>query len=798
MWRRSSLLFPVLAASLVLCRAVAFADEDPILSETELFPVSPAVNDQRGFAIAVDGEWMAIGARLEDLGSTLRNAGAVHLFLLEEGTWKEQASVTSSNPQENGQFGFAVSLRNGTLAVGEPGAEGGAGAAHIFVLNGSLWTQAPNVEARFGDRQLGRSIAIDEEWLAVGAVSSHGDSLGVVHLLEKVEGWSPRASLGGDPAHPEERFGQSISLRDGTLAVGAPGADGSKGAAYVFELSDGAWSARVQLNDLSALEGDQLGYAVATNGQDVVVGAPTAGSDNSGAAWVFHIADGDWRKLPGSGNPGAHLGYAVAIDGDRIAVGAPAPFDGLFGSIRVFTRSAGVWSESDPLEGESAHPFDLVGFAVAVSGEWVIFGGALGDQGGHAAGSVSSFRCKPGKKCEPRGEVAVAGDAAQEVLGISIAADGDLFAVGAHRRDKTSGSVIVFRRAAKGWRQEARLTQLGSTADKLGPEVAVAIHRDAANGDLLVIGDPLGRPDSGSPFSGVVYLIRKKEETWTPEATLFLPFRHNGDAFGRSIATDGTTVVVGARNDPSGAPRGAAYAFERQDDDGPWSEGIQLVAPVPPGSSYGVAVAVQGGTIVVGAPHAQGAGRAYAFTFASRTGWGQPVELVRGEPDDKFGTTVAIDGDTLAVGAPRHDVDDSGAVYLFQRSGAGWHLRQSLPQDVEEPLPPQESHSQQGFGSAIALRNKNLVVGAPLIASIFTVPFDIDQAYLFQLSNTTWHLSASVEATERILMQGEEKPPVGDYFGTAVAIGQDFFVVTSPGPTRGDRIKIFELSREDP
>jgi hypothetical protein len=793
MRRTLTFLFLVLAA-LALGGAAATTEEDPILSETELFPVSPAVNDQRGFAIALDGDWLAIGARLEDLGAGRNNSGAVHLFFLEEGTWKEKASVTSPNPQANGQFGFSVSLRGTRLAVGEPGAGEGAGAAHVFVLSESTWTRVLSVEAAPGDRQLGRSIAIDGEWLAVGEVSPHGDSAGAVHLFRDTgDGWSSLPLLGGDPARPDERFGQSISLRGGILVVGAPGADDSKGAAYVFELSEGAWSRTVRLSDADALEGDQLGYAVATDGEDVVVGAPTAGAHNSGAAWVLHQEDGTWEKLPANGTAGAQLGYAVAIDGNRIAVGAPAPFDGRSGSVHVFTRADGVWSESDLLAGESADPFDVAGSAVAVSGEWVIFGEALGDQGGHAAGSVSSFRCQPGKECEPRGEVAVAGEAAQEVFGISVAADGDFFAVGA--RGNPHGSVTVFRRASKGFRQEARLTQPGNFLDRFGADVSVAVHRDAADGDLLVIGDP------APPLLGTVFLLRRMEEAWKLEAALSPPVRQSGDEFGRSVATDGQTVVVGARMGADGTLSGGAYAFEKQTD-GSWSAGIQLVAPVLPGSSYGVAVAVQGGTIVVGAPHAHGTGLAYLFTSADRTGWGPPVELFYGEFNDKFGTAVAIDGDTVAVGAPRHDAvfvqqydEDSGAVYVFERSGREWRLRQPLPQGVDEPLFPPGPRPKQGFGSAVALRGKDLVVGAPLLVNF--APVDIDEAYLFHLGETKWHLEKSVDATNRVLVQGQEIPPAFDHFGAGVAIGEGFFVVTSPGSVRGDRIKVFELKREE-
>jgi len=166
------------------------------------------------------------------------------------------------------------------------------------------------------------------------------------------------------------------------------------------------WLLTAPLKDPDAAEGDQFGFAVATNGQDVVVGAPTRGTDNAGAAWVWRLGDGLIR-LPGEEETEAQLGYAVAIDANRIAIGASFGGEKLFGFVSILDRVEGAWSAGEQLGAESADARDLSGFAVAVSGEWVILGTVLGDQGGEAAGSVSSIRCRPA--CQAWSEVAVPG-----------------------------------------------------------------------------------------------------------------------------------------------------------------------------------------------------------------------------------------------------------------------------------------------------------------------------------------------------------------------------------------------------
>lgn len=777
--RRRCFLLVLMLAAVMLVGAVPFPPESPIERAAELVPAKEAVNDQRGFAIAMDGDWLAIGARLEDVDG-LDNAGAVHLFQFdaEKGTWREKDTLTSQAPQMDGQFGFAISLRNGTLAVGAIGES----KVDVFTRIDGEWTREESLPAPPGAKQFGSSVAVDGPVLAVGAADPHGEAPGAVYVYSGAS-WAELPPLAGDPARPDERFGRSVAVEGSSVAVGAPGADDAKGAFYLFDLVDGAWQRSGPLTDPALAEGDQLGLAVAMDGQDVVVGAPMAGGDDAGAAWVLRRGGGGLTRLPGSSQPGDQLGYAVAIDGDRIAVGAPAPFEGRLGSVHVFTRSDGTWSGPLILEADNADPFGLAGFSVAVSGEWVMAGAMLGDYGGDAIGSISSFRCRA--ECVSKGDVVVKGKAAaQERFGISVAADGDFFAVGAFDEELGRGSVTVFRRATEGWRQEARLKSPEDRPNEFG--ASVAVHHDPVEGDLLAVGDPR---DPG----GTVFLYRKNGETWgKPEATLLPPVSIELDEFGRSLATDGETLVIGAAK--------AAYAFKKQD--GTW-QGAALDTGIAPGADFGVAVAVQGDTIAVGAPHDHGPGRVYVFQSAGGRGCSQPAELLQGEFHDLFGFAVALDGNTLAVGAPWHDAGaewNAGAVHVYERSSSStcsiWSLRQSLP-DVDEPLFPRDSpHTSQGFGFAVDLRGEDLVVGAPLVGPVL---LDIDHAYLFQLRESEWHLAEEVDAAARILVRGVESPPVYDGFGTGVAIGEDFFVVTSPSlpnsVTGGERVAVFELRR---
>ena len=76
----------------------------------------------------------------------------------------------------------------------------------------------------------------------------------------------------------------------------------------------------------------------------------------------------------------------------------------------------------------------------------------------------------------------------------------------------------------------------------------------------------------------------------------------SGDDFGVAVAVDGDTAVIGARlDDDNGFDSGSAYVFTR-DGIGVWTEQQKLTAS--DGAAYdlfGMRVAVDGDTVVIGA-----------------------------------------------------------------------------------------------------------------------------------------------------------------------------------------------------
>ena len=110
-----------------------------------------------------------------------------------------------------------------------------------------------------------------------------------------------------------------------------------------------------------------------------------------------------------------------------------------------------------------------------------------------------------------------------------------------------------------------------------------------------------------------------------------------------------------------------------------------------------------------------------------------------GERGDEFGAAVALSGDTLVVGAPGDGDSGSlaGSVYVFQRSGTGWTLRQKLLAD--------DAQAADRFGSAVAVDDNTLVAGAPF-ADHLSNRRNFGRAYVFEQTNGVWALRQKLTA----------------------------------------------------
>ena len=360
--------------------------------------------------------------------------------------------------------------------------------------------------------------------------------------------------------------------------------------------------------------------------------------------------------------------------------------------------------------------------------------------------------------------------AANDYFGTSVAVDGGTIVVGAWSDDdggSSSGSAYVLR--ASDGAQLAKLTASdAANNDRFGTSVAI-------DGDTIVVG--ASGVGSMAGTGGKVYVFRKGwyGDTYDQVATLTASDAATGDYFGRSVAIDGNTIVVGAYE--ANSDRGSVYVYRTSDGGATYAQVAKLTAAdAATGDKFGYSVAIEGDTIVVGAYrdgntsgapyYVGGTGAAYVYrTTDGGATYNQVAKLTASDAAsyDYFGCSVAIDGDTIVVGAYQFTTGP-GKAYIFQTDDGGATYGQVAK------LTASDAEDDDYFGWSVAIDGATIVVAAK---------WDDDagdksgSAYVFRSSDgwdggTTYDQVAKLTAADGA---------ANDAFGGSVAIDGDTIVV---------------------
>lgn len=369
------------------------------------------------------------------------------------------------------------------------------------------------------------------------------------------------------------------------------------GAVYVFVRQNGSWTQQEMLKPSPPNRLEYFGTSLAISGDTVVVGAPsndalgvtTLPATSRGAAYVFVRSGGAWRQqaklVPKALHSDDFFGIEVAIQGDTILVGAPFDDEGgsHSGAIYEFTRNAETWTEGRKLKAAAPVEGGTFGLSIEIDAQTFITGAALDPTGGMAAGSAYVFVRNAGA-WEEQQRLTMPKPVSRATFGWRVELSGDIAVVSAPRaelvRDSSPpGEVYVFERSAGRWSQTQQLTAayprdsdtFGSGLE-LSPTLLVIGSSGDASGSRGAAGDP-ARADA--PRSGATYIYAKQDNKWVPTAYLKADNADAGDLFGVTVALAGGTLAVAAPFEASSAngtdgdansnsaPRsGAVYIFQ--------------------------------------------------------------------------------------------------------------------------------------------------------------------------------------------------------------------------------------------
>jgi hypothetical protein len=344
-------------------------------------------------------------------------------------------------------------------------------------------------------------------------------------------GSASAATLG---AGPNTEAGYAVATDGNTVVVGDPGAAGDKGAVEVFDWVAGTWTRTATLIAADVTAGDRLGASVAIQGDTIVAGAPGHAGDQ-GAIYTFARADRSQTAelTAGAGAPGDALGTSLAIDGDTVVAGAPG-HDAGRGAVALFDRTG----QTAELAADGGAPGDHAGAAVAIGGDTVVAGAPGADV-------VYTFaRTGPATRTQTASLTSSAGRPSDR-LGAAVAIDGDTIVAGAPGTAigaaSDRGVAYTFSRTGPADRtQTAELVATdGRTNDLLGTSVAIA-------GGTILVGAPLHQAGARSGGGAVLEFAIDGQPLLTQTAELAGPRARRQSDYGFSVALAGDTLVAGA------------------------------------------------------------------------------------------------------------------------------------------------------------------------------------------------------------------------------------------------------------
>lgn len=342
-----------------------------------------------GSSIAIDGDWMVIGApgiMIEgDGGQVDKQQGGIYIYAREGDTWEFSRRIVGFNLGDAPRCGAAVAMKLPWLVYGCPGGSvpSNLGSEHgrivIFKLqdDGETWQLTDSFLGEATGARCGSALDISDPspagtmYLASGCpffsfgTGLHHMGLAQVHSYDATsQSWSAATNITASDADSNHHFGDSVSvdlqcagslcLR--RLAVGAPlrphGIAFWAGSVYLF--GGASWTETDNFTHINPESFNQtlFGTSVELKGSQLLIGVPGARTfdfpdpPGIGAVYRYQRVEQDWSlqeigspENVGGNPPGGQydmrFGHAVAFGFDNWIAAAAPQADGSFQGSKV-------------------------------------------------------------------------------------------------------------------------------------------------------------------------------------------------------------------------------------------------------------------------------------------------------------------------------------------------------------------------------------------------------------------------------------------------------------------------------
>ncbi|MDX1741424.1 MAG: FG-GAP repeat protein, partial [Rhodothermales bacterium] len=186
----------------------------PALAQTPdtLFASDGAHADRFGYSVDIDGDVAVVGA-----SNTNGGMGTAYVFRHDGSRWNEEAVLTAPDGAAMDNFGFAVAVSGDNIVVGAPMKDDRVGGAYAFRYLASRWTtyQVLVPPVNTWPASFGWSIDVDGDRLAIGAPGDgeNGASSGAAFVYTFTgPAWIPDAKVTASDGDLSDFLGTSLAL----------------------------------------------------------------------------------------------------------------------------------------------------------------------------------------------------------------------------------------------------------------------------------------------------------------------------------------------------------------------------------------------------------------------------------------------------------------------------------------------------------------------------------------------------------------------------------------------------------
>lgn len=364
-------------------------------------------------------------------------------FLFSQDDYYE-FSITPEETEFGNSVGNFVSILNGELINYRRHPENGI-FSDIYQLNNNEWILEYSIEYSCEYpffQQLDEDMFIRSHW------NNYNNR---IRFFEKNESgiWYPTNNIFNPDQSTHDYFGFSFFRNADLLTTVSKDDNTYLNKIYIYRFDGIDWELEFQFQSSQKNIGRN---GLFIDEEKLIIGFDKYSLSNEdsdeGAVQFFHYNDGNWE--PGeymlANNPtlGAKFGSSIIMNSDELLITAPFENEEK-GTIYSYHIIDGEWTEVQSIQSLDIAPGDNFGDDIAVSGNFLIAGGAKNDDAGSISGSAYVFKKNENGLWVEIRKILASDIAAVDLFGASMDIDDTHIVVGAPLKNGLLGSVYVYK-----------------------------------------------------------------------------------------------------------------------------------------------------------------------------------------------------------------------------------------------------------------------------------------------------------------------------------------------------------------